>query len=323
MAAGPEPPEGMVLVPAGEFLMGSDEGGADEAPAHRVQVSAFYVDQYEVTNAQFAVFARDSGHAGTIEGPWFRYSAEGCLVLINHYEKRHGVGLNEFTTEAVLFTLEDVARWRSADAALKSMLSSDLSAQELIEEQARLPVRGVAWRDAAAYAKWAGKRLLTEAEWEKAARGADGRAYPWGTEWDPQRCRAAQDAKVGPASVGTFPTGVSPYGCHDMAGNVWEWVADWYGETAYGSADRASDPKGPEGLPEGQLPGPSPDVDLLRTPLQGRESDTRKVIRGGGWSGPEAQARFNLRCTRRLWSNPSYGHPDVGFRCGRDVEASQ
>ena len=328
----PEAPEGMVLVPAGEFVMGSDEGATDEAPSHRVYVSAFYVDVYEVSNAAFAAFAKESGQMNSIEGPWFRYSAQGCLDLVHFYEARHGVPLKGFNG-AEGGAERDALRWRAAAAALRSMLeekspesgedgvlTSHPAIRQLIAEQARLPVRGVTWRDASAYAQWAGKRLLTEAEWEKAARGTTGWAYPWGLEWNPAYCHAGANVGAAPAPLGSFPLGASPYGCQDMSGNVWEWVADWYGETAYRCTDGAVDPRGPEGLENGQLPGPSTDIDMLRSPLQGRESNTRKVIRGGGWGGPEAQARFNLRCARRLWSNPSYGHLDVGFRCGKDAE---
>ncbi len=334
--------EGMVLVPAGEFVMGSDEGAYDEGPAHRVRLSAYYMDCCEVTNAAFAAFVRASDAYDRIEGPWFRYCAEGCLDLVNHYERRYGVALDAFRVDDAAEAEErqrrmrDATRWRAGllalgeflrgagltdDGLLPEGLSSRPEFQRLVEEQARLPVRGVSWRDAAAFAKWAGKRLPTEAEWERAARGEDGRAYPWGSAWDPQRCRAGLDPEGEPAPVGSFPTGVGPFGCYDLAGNVWEWVADWYGESYYALCDGVSDPQGPEGLPDGQLPTPDmfEGTNLLRDPRQAREAGTRKVIRGGGWGGPPNHARFNARTTRRFWSNPRYWHGDVGFRCARDA----
>ena len=111
----PKPPEGMVLVAAGEFLMGSDSGNADEKPAHRVRVSAFYLDRYEVTNEQFAEYVRESGNYDEIEGPWFRYYAPGCRDLIAHSGKRESL------------------RRRAAEAALEIMPEGD---------RAKLPVRG-------------------------------------------------------------------------------------------------------------------------------------------------------------------------------------
>ncbi len=336
-AAALEAPEGMVYVPAGPFLMGSSEGGADEAPPRRVDVSAFFIDRYEVTNAAFAEFVRKTESFDRIEGPWFRYSAEGCLALMRHYERRGG----SFPAAASAARLEDdrvsesdMARWRSAVTALRAMLPEEEKipdaasvsqfeelpvAQNLIDEQALLPVRGVTWRDATAYAEWAGKRLPTEAEWEKAARGVDSRLYPWGNAWDSQRRSGNPARRDGPARVGSFPDGASPYGCLDMAGNVWEWIADWYGESYYAQTPAATDPRGPEGLPNGQLPMPAGSVDKLCSAEQGRETDTRKVIRGGGWTGRKYQTRFNLRCSRRFWSNPSYWHEDVGFRCAKEV----
>ncbi len=331
----------MVLIPAGEFLMGAGDGNADEAPAHRVYLDAYYIDRHEVTNAAFAQFVRTSRRFDAIEGSWFRYSLEGCIDLIAHYENRYGTAMKKFDTESAgndeerQARFRDAPRWHAAVSAVHAMLgkqyelpegeriaglASDASVQELIKQQAGIPVRGVTWRDAASYARWAGKRLPTEAEWEKAARGADGRLYPWGFTWDPKRCRAGLEPEAGPVPVGEYPEGAGPYGCLDMAGNVWEWVADWYGDDYYASSQDRVNPRGPEGLPDGRLAGPSKDVNLLRSTRQGRESNTRKVIRGGAWSGPERQARFNVRCTRRFWSNPSYWHPDVGFRCARDAK---
>ena len=331
----------MVLIPAGEFLMGSNEGNFDETPAHRVYLSAYYIDKHEVTNAEFAAFIRESESFDTFEGPWFRYYVEGCIDLITHYEKRYGTPLLKFnpgeieSEEEPDRIMNDFPRWRSAFAALQAMMKTDQvllegvrintigsrpEVQKLIKRQARLPVRGVAWRDAAAYARFVGKRLPTEAEWEKAARGTDGRVYPWGNSWDPKRCRIDLEYEAGPAPVGSYPDGASPYGCFDMAGNVWEWVADWYGEYYYSSSQSELDPKGPIGLPNGELPAASDDIVLLRTIHQGRASNTRKVLRGGAWRNPKYQDRFNARCARRLWNNPNYWHLDVGFRCAMDVD---
>ncbi len=150
----PEAPEGMTYVPAGAFIMGSNVGDADETPQHLDETGAFFIDIYEVSNADFLKF-----------DPKFTFR-EG---YDNHAAK-------------------------------------------------------VTWEQADAYAKWAGKRLPTEKEWEKSARGTDGRLYPWGNTydhsfvvWDESYARGAAPAKPS-----------SPYGCYDMAGGAWEWTADWY-----------------------------------------------------------------------------------------------
>lgn len=228
----------MVLIPAGEFWMGSDDGDADEKPRRRVYLDAFSIDKYEVTNTLY----KPSMDATRYPAP---------------------------------------SHWTNT--------SFNSSAQ---------PVVGVSWYEAEAYCRWAGKRLPTEAEWEKAARGTDGRKYPWGNE-EPDNSKAnyGQPLSGGPAArlvgkrkttpVGSYPSGVSTYGVHDMAGNVWEWVADWYDGNYYQRAP-GRNPKGPD---SGQF----------------------RVFRGGSWIDDPGSARSS----NRLWSHPGDRFSHVGFRCAQ------
>ncbi len=163
-------PAGMVLVPAGAFRMGADDGNPDEKPAHEVRLPAFYLDRTEVTNEEYSRFVAATGHAAPPDWPG---------------------------------------------------LQPD-------HKRLKFPVVNVTWYDANAYARWARKRLPTEAEWEKAARGVDGRALPWGGDWDPKRANLQQSEDKELEAVGGRPAGASPCGALDMLGNAWEWTADWY-----------------------------------------------------------------------------------------------
>jgi serine/threonine-protein kinase len=240
----------MVLVPAGPFTMGSDPDVAlaeckklcigcdckrewydDEYPPHTVTLSAFYIDQYEVTNARYKQCveagncSRPSSTSSSTRGPYY------------------------------------------GDARYDNY-----------------PVIYVNWEQAKAYCEWRGSdtRLPTEAEWEKAARGTDGRLYPWGDTFDKNRVNSWEGGKRDMTEVGSYPSGASPYGALDMAGNVWEWVADWYQ----------------------MYPGGKPLSDF---------GEKYRVVRGGAWhfSGSRVRAAYRDR------DAPSAANDLVGFRCAR------
>ena len=175
----------MVYIPAGEFIMGSNEGVGNEAPAHTVRLDDFYIDRYPVTNEEYKRFVDGTGH------PVPCYDVD----------------------------------W--VDASGYNWDPETRMPPEGMEDH---PVVLVGWDDARAYASWAGKRLPTEAEWERASRSTDGRRWPWGDEFIKGRCNSSKwSDSGGTTTVGLYsPDGDSPYGCVDMAGNVWEWTASDY-----------------------------------------------------------------------------------------------
>jgi iron(II)-dependent oxidoreductase len=219
----------MVEIPAGPFMMGNDSGDPEDAPAHQVDLPAFEIDRFEVTNADFAAFVEATGYVTGAESAGKK-------------------------------------TWRD----------------EFAQGKENHPVIRVNWNDAAAYCEWLGKRLPTEAEWEKAARGTEGLAFPWGNDWDPAKANVKATGLRDAAAVGSFGAGASPYGVEDMVGNVWEWTADWY--QAY--------------------PGNSTD-----DPYYGEQC---RVTRGGGWFDDEPQGTaFNRNC-----AVPDTTFSDeLGFRC--------
>lgn len=240
--------DAMVLMPAGEFIMGSEkldtenkarEFGysqpwyVDEHPQRKLNLPAYFIDTFEVNNAAFAKFMFSTGRGN-------------AKFLSEQIPKQPPVWPDE-------------------------------------------PVANIVWQYANDYCAWAGKRLPSEAEWEKAARGTDGRDYPWGNAWDAKRANTGGGNGVLP--VGSFANGVSPYGVHDMAGNVSEWVQDWY--QPYPGADFKSQWSG----------------------------ETHKVVRGGGWGGIGHYAvPYFYRTSFRDYEQPERAFNDIGFRCAKDAE---
>ena len=235
------PPDGMVLIPAGEFTMGrakttqDDKTGMrplvlrDDRPAHVVFLDAYYVDTHEVTQGQYERFVEATGR----RTPY---------------------------------------HWPAGSAP---------------DGKRDHPVHNVDWDDAKGYCDWRGKRLPTEAEWERAARGGlEGKDYPWGDD-SPTRDQARYNTPAGPGPVGSFLP--NAFGVHDVAGGVSEWCSDWFDRIYY----ETSPSKNPQGPDDGMY----------------------RVIRGGSWSdGPRRITVFF-----RNWVRPNQRTPNIGFRCVKDV----
>lgn len=188
----------MILIPAGDFIMGEDAPDTGRHPQRTVHVEAFYIDRHEVTNKQYEEFVGSGGYKDKT------FWSEAGWQFIQ---------ANKIKTASGLEREYEYAPNKWAQVEREPYNAPDQ------------PVVGVSWYEAEAYAKWASKRLLTDAEWEKAARGTDGRKYPWGDQMDWTRIGYRLDNQRTWA-VGSYPTGQSPYGVHDCASNVAEWVAD-------------------------------------------------------------------------------------------------
>jgi len=206
--------EAMVYVPAGEFIMGLDNAGkgySNEEPAHIVYLDAFYIDKYEVSVPEYLTFLNTLGQ--------HLWSCGG----------EHCVYIGEDGNPAML-GIEYV----DGQYQIRSGFDNK-------------PVTEVTWYGAVEYCAWVGKRLPTEAEWEKAARGTDGRRYPWGNAWDSTRAAGSQGARQGayPLPIGSHPGDISPYGALDVLGNAREWVYDWFALDYYPYSPYAN-PLGPE-----------------------------------------------------------------------------
>lgn len=239
----------MIVIPAGKFIMGSpqDEFIPEETPQHEVYLDTYSIDKYEVTNAQYWEFLQYIKSTG------------------DHSKCFPGEPKNKDHTPGTPHTGWDYPYYEYPD----------------------YPVTRVDWYDGYAYAAWAGKRLPTEAEWEKAARGTDGRRFPWGNVWDARRSNVGPDA---PLSVGSFEFGASLYGCMDLIGSVSEWCSDWYHPDYYQTSSSVN-PKGPE------------------------SSTGMRVIKGASLFAPYA---YKMRCAVRIFGKPEDRNKSIGFRCAKD-----
>lgn len=307
--------DGMKFIPKGEFVMGAadNEGRADEYPAHEVVVKGFWIDETEVTNAQFARFVKATGYVTQAERkpdweelkkqlpPGTPKPAEELLQPASLTFKKpvKPVNINDVSQ---WWNWTEGASWKHPQGPKSNIIGKD-----------NYPVTQVSWEDAAAYAKWAGKRLPTEAEWEYAARGGlKSKKYPWGDE---ELTKGKLKANTW---QGEFPyndlktdgfSGVAPvksfaangYGLFDMSGNVWEWTADWYTSDYYKTLKgKQSDPKGP---------AQSYDPDEPTVP--------KKVIRGGSFMCHASYCK-GYRVSSKMKSSIDTGLENTGFRCVAD-----
>jgi formylglycine-generating enzyme required for sulfatase activity len=294
---------GMVWISGGRFAMGSDEHHPEERAAHEVTVEGFWIDRHEVTNAQFARFVEATGYRTLAERGLDPEDYPGTpQELLNP-------GSMVFFIPNDVANMQDISQWWRyvSGADWRHPLGPDSS----IEGKGNQPVLHIAYEDAAAYAEWLGHRLPTEAEWEFAARGElGGAAYTWGDTYDPAQGWKANswqgvfpvlDEKLdgfhGAAPVGCFePNG---YGLFDMAGNVWEWTADWY-MPGFSSAP-VEDPAGPSSV---QAAARAPD------------GVPRRVVKGGSWlCAPNFCVRY--RPAARQPMDADLGSSHIGFRTVR------
>jgi serine/threonine-protein kinase len=276
----------LVYIPAGDFLLGSantDPGAReDEKPQERISLDAFWMDQTEVTVDRFAQFVIETGYQTDAE--------RGCCE--GSHSKPGGLVYAPGADGALTTTFVERANWRLPDGP------------GVEEALPRRPVVQVTWNDAKKYCEWAGRRLPTEAEWDKAARGTHGLIYPWGNDFDGAKvnfcdksCAAnwhnasVDDGWTRTSNVGVFPNGASPFGLFDMSGNVWELVNDLYDFRGYFRFPTANPP--------------------------GVETGTTHVIRGGSWLDTSDRVRPSAR-DQRL---PDSRDNTTGFRCAADASA--
>lgn len=312
-------PNNMVLIPAGSFSMGgrSEQGYFDEFPRHQVEISSFFMDKHEVTNADFLKFVEATGYLTVAERDldWEELKKQvpegtpkpadsllhaGSLVF---NQTDQPINLNDY---AVWWKWTLGANWRNPEGPGSS-----------VNNRMNHPVVHIAWKDAQAYAKWAGKRLPTEAEWEWAASGGyDEYKYPWGNQPIEESYDKAnfwqgvfpvqnleRDGYAKTAPVGSFSP--NSFGLFDMAGNVWEWCQDKYDVRSY-AADAQ---KGKVINPTGSSHYYDPNEPYA----------PKHIIRGGSFLCNESYCS-GYRVARRMSSSKDSGFNHTGFRCVKDLD---
>lgn len=309
----------MKYIPGGSFVMGGDSiwGRPDEFPRHKVKVSPFYMEKHEVTNAQFRAFVEATGYVTTAEKkpdweeikkqlpvgtakPDDSILAASSLVFS---PPNHAISLNN---ASVWWKWVPGADWRHPEGPKSNTDGRD-----------NYPVVQVSWDDAVAYAKWAGKRLPTEAEWEYAARGKKPNSiYPWGDQpvnlgelkaniWQgnfPNE-NTEKDRYYRAAPVMSFPP--NEYGLFDMAGNVWEWCSDWYRPDYYSQCAKQGMMTNPQG------PGDSFDPDEPYV--------SKRIVRGGSFLCTD-QYCSGFRVAARMKTSGDTSLEHTGFRCAADAK---
>jgi formylglycine-generating enzyme len=300
----------MVPIPGGQFSMGSDRHYPEEAPAHRVKVTPFRIDRTPVTNAQFRRFVEATGYVTVAEVPPDPKDYPGALP---HMLKP---GSLVFTPPGHVTDLRDWSQWWRFESGADWRHPLGRGPQRP-KAQDNHPVVHIAFRDAEAYATWAGKQLPTEAEWEFAARGGlDGAEFAWGDELTPggrhmaniwqgifPLQNLAEDGYARTSPVSAFPP--NAYGLYDMIGNVWEWTADWFSQRHTADPQKACCiPENPRGGP--QAASHDPRTPSIRIP--------RKVVKGGSHlCAPNYCRRY--RPAARHAQPIDTGMSHVGFRC--------
>ncbi|MBS24061.1 MAG: gliding motility-associated lipoprotein GldK [Gammaproteobacteria bacterium] len=281
-------PEGMIWIENGSFIMGSDQGLLDERPAHKVNLNGFWIDQYEVTNAEFVKFVTETGYESYSE------EVEDSLVFVSPY-LTPGQPLRPMSW----WKLVANADWQHPEGE-----------QDSIEGKENHPVVHVTYEDASAYCNWLDKELPTEAQFEYAARGGlEGEIYSWGSQ--PRHRHEAMtnhwqgnfpyhnensDGHANTAPVGSFPP--NNYGLYDITGNVWEWVSDWYHPNYYSNSPR----RNPTGVPRAESLDPN------------EPTLPKRSIRGGSFLCSENYCS-GFRVSARMPAEPSSSTNHTGFRC--------